>query len=63
MACVAFDTPPLSIGRVGGATGQAYRKADPFPTASLMCPIFSWQPVFVALAAPETDVGAHGGWR
>ena len=52
MACIAFDTPPLSIGRVGGATGQAYRKAVPFPIAS-MCPIFSWQPVFIALTAPD----------
>ena len=26
---VAFGTPPLSLGRVGGATGQTYGKAGP----------------------------------
>ena len=63
MACIAFDTPPLSIGCVGGAAGQAYRKSDPFPIASLMCPIFSWQLAFTALVALEDEVGAHGGWQ
>ena len=63
MACIAFNTPPLSIGCVGSAAGQAYRKPVPFPIALLMCPIFSWQLVFTALAALEDEVSAHGGWQ
>ena len=61
---VAFGTLPLSIGRVDGATGQAYGKAVPslaIPIGSLTRPIFTRELVFIALTALEHGIGAHGG--
>ena len=44
MAMVVFGTFPLSFGRVGGTTGQAYRQAGSFLAELVVClarPIFT----------------------